>query len=30
MEGYFFNPESLGELVSDGVDLGLYTVSLTR
>lgn len=30
MEGYFINPDSLGELVSDGVDLGLYTVSLTR
>lgn len=30
VEGYFFNPESLGELVGDGVDLGIYTVSLTR
>lgn len=30
LEGYFINPESLGELVSQGVDLGVYTVSLTR
>jgi hypothetical protein len=29
-EGYFVDPETLGEGVSFGADLGVYTVSLTR
>lgn len=29
-EGYFVDPETLGEGVSYGADLGIYTVSLTR
>jgi len=29
-EGYFVDPETLGEDVSFGADLGIYTVSLTR
>lgn len=30
LEGYFVDPDTVGELVNFGADLGVYTVSLTR